>query len=149
MAQWSVDPAASPVLAAAVEALAQGRQPDLTGFDADQVRQAMAPMFGPGGLRPEVLDWLRHEISARSGAAATLTDADRAEFAWLSKEWGAVYQRLRGPGFDQLMIIGDSMPPFLFVPHRDAAGPPEPASPDLAPNEPDSNQAEPNQPGAE
>ena len=122
MDQWSVDPAASPVLAAMVEALAQGRQPDLAGFDPAQVRQAMAPMFGPGGLRPEVLEWLRRQVRSRSDAATALTDANRDEFAWLSKEWGAVYQRLSGPGFDQLVIIGNSMPPFLFVARREPGG---------------------------
>jgi hypothetical protein len=122
MDPWSVDPASGPVLAAMVEALAQGQLPDLAGFPPDRVRQAMTSMFGSAGLKPEVLEWLRREISARSADATTLTDADRSDFAWLSKEWEAVYQRLRGPGFDQLVIIGDSMPPFLFVPHREATG---------------------------
>lgn len=99
-------------------ALAQLRQPDLSQFSPEQLRQAMTEMFGAQGLKPEWLAWLRARIAELSDYSIALQDADRAEFAWLSKEWGAVYQRLSGQGVDQLVIVGDSMPPFLFVPHK-------------------------------
>jgi hypothetical protein len=99
-------------------ALAGLRQPDLSQFSPEQIQQAMKEMFGGQGLKPEWLAWLRARIDELSGHRTALMDADRAEFPWLSKEWGAVYQRLTGEMGDQLVIIGNSMPPFLFVPHK-------------------------------
>jgi hypothetical protein len=109
---------AAPVLEEITSALARLSQPELTGFPPEQVRLALADLFGPMGLRPEWLTWLRRRIREQSGDTVALEDADRDEFAWLSKEWGAVYQRLVAPDATQLVIIGQSMPPFLFVPAK-------------------------------
>ena len=113
--------AAGPVPAAIVADLAGLTEPDLTGFTPDEVRQAMGAMFGPDGLRPEWLDWIRRGIADRSGHRVSLADADRSEFAWLSKEWGAGYQRLIGPNTDQLVLIGNTAPPFQFVARQGGA----------------------------
>jgi len=109
---------AGPVPEAIATALASLRQPDLTHFSPEQIRQAMAAMFGEQGLKPEWLAWLRSRVDELSGHTTELQDADRAEFPWLSKEWGAQYQRLAGQSGDQLVIIGNSAPPFLFVPPK-------------------------------
>ena len=110
--------AVGPVPDAIVADLAGLTEPDLSGFPPEQVRQATNAMFGPDGLRPEWLDWIRRGIRDRSGDQVSLCDADRDEFAWLSKEWGAGYQRLVGPGTDQLVIVGNTTPPFQFVARR-------------------------------
>jgi hypothetical protein len=112
---------AGPVADAIVADLARAREPDLTGFTPEQVRQALRAMFGPDGLRPDWLDWIRRGIADRSGHRVSLADADRSEFAWLSKEWGAGYQRLVGPGTDQLVLVGNTTPPFQFVPRNGKA----------------------------
>ena len=109
---------ADPVHEAIAAALARLRQPDLTGFPRDQVDAAVAAMFGDAGVRPEWLAWLRGRIRELSNGVTRLEDADRANFRYLSKEWGVSYQRLVGPAGDRLVIIGRASPQFLFVPHR-------------------------------
>lgn len=109
---------ANPVPEAVAAALADLRQPDLSGLPEEQVRAAAAQMFGEQGLRPEWLDWLRSRIVELSNGMTRLEDADSADFLYQSKEWGAVYQRLVGLFTDRLVIIGNSTPQFLFVPSR-------------------------------
>ena len=53
-----------------------------------------------------------------SGGTTKLGDAEKDDFRYLSREWGAVYQRLAGPATEQLVIIGSSTPQFLFAPHK-------------------------------
>lgn len=110
-----MEPEVGPVLAAIASALARHVEPDLSALPPDQVRQARRVMFGPNGLRPELLDQLRTEVSQDSGGAIALQDADPATFPWLSKEWGARYLRLSGPGIDQLLILGDTEPMVQFA----------------------------------
>jgi hypothetical protein len=100
------------------QGLATLRQPDLSAFPADQVRDAVGQMFPDGAFSTEFLTWLRERVAEYSGSTTQLTDADPNDFAYLSKEWGAVYQRLTGPDGDQLIIIGNTVPPFLFVPKK-------------------------------
>ncbi len=108
----------NPVPEAVAAALAHLRQPDLSGLPEEQVRAATAQMFGEQGLRPEWLEWLRSRVVELSNGMTRLEDADSADFLYQSKEWGAVYQRLVGLFTDRLVIIGNSNPPFLFVPPR-------------------------------
>lgn len=107
-----------PVHEAMAQALADLQQPDLSGFTEAHVREAGNEMFDKNGLKPEWLDWLQVRIQELSEGMIRLEDADKDDFLFHSKEWGAVYQRLVGPFGDQLVIIGNSIPQFLFVPHK-------------------------------
>jgi hypothetical protein len=77
-------------------------------------------MFSKGELSPDWLGRLRVRIQELSDGTTKLEDADKDDFLYLSKEWGAVYQRLRGLFTQRLVIIGRSTPQFLFVPHKQA-----------------------------
>jgi hypothetical protein len=111
-------PSADPVREVIAQALAELRQPDLSEFPDTQIEQSMDEMFGVNGITPDWLDWLRDRIQQVSGGATRLEDADKDDFRYLSKEWGAVYQRLVGLLAERLVIIGRSTPQFLFVPHK-------------------------------
>lgn len=97
------------------QALAGLKQPDLSGFDEVEVWNEMAQLLTPGS---QELGRLRDRVAELSGGLTRLQDADPEEFAWRSKELGAVYQRLQGLFIDRLVIMGNSEPQFLFVPHR-------------------------------
>lgn len=111
-------PSADPVREVIAHALAELRQPDLSGFPDDQVERSLDEMFSVNGITPDWLDWLRTRIQQLSGGLTRLEDADKNSFRYLSKEWGAVYQRLVGLFAERLVIIGRSSPQFLFVPPK-------------------------------
>jgi hypothetical protein len=108
----------NPVYETIAQALAYLEQPDLSGFPEAQVREAVNEMFSQGELSPDWLGRLRVRIQELSDGTTKLEDADKDDFLYLSKEWGAVYQRLRGLFTQRLVIIGRSTPQFLFVPHK-------------------------------
>jgi hypothetical protein len=111
-------PSDNPVYESIARALADLRQPDLSGFQDVQVREATEGMFTDSGIRPDWLSWVRTRIQELSGGTTRLEDAERGDFQFLSKEWGVAYQRLVGLFTDRLVIIGRSTPQFLFVPHK-------------------------------
>jgi hypothetical protein len=111
-------PSADSVREVIAQALADLRQPDLSEFPDDQVERSMDEMFGVNGISPDSLDLLRARIQQLSGGLTRLEDADKDNFRYLSKEWGAVYQRLVGLFAERLVIIGRASPQFLFVPHK-------------------------------
>ena len=111
-------PSDNPVYESIARALADLRQPDLSGFPEGQVREAIEGMFSERGVVSDWLGWLRVRIQELSGGLTRLEDADRDDFLFLSKEWAVAYQRLVGLFTDQLVIIGRSTPQFLFVPHK-------------------------------
>jgi hypothetical protein len=98
------------VLEAAAQALADLRQPDLTAYPDRDVRTTIDTLMATG------LEPLRARILEKSGGQVRLEDEPNLDkFMYQSKEWGARYQRLRR---EQLVVVGRSTPPFLFVPHR-------------------------------
>jgi len=112
------NPRDNPVREAIAQALAGLQEPDLSGFTEAQVREATDAMFDRSGLTSESLDWLRKRIHELSGGMTKLEDANKNDFPFLSKEFGAVYQRLAGLFTDRLVIIGRSKPQFMLVPHK-------------------------------
>jgi hypothetical protein len=61
---------------------------------------------------------LTQSVRAISGVATPVAASRATRFRYLSKEWGAVYQRLVGLFAERLVIIGRSSPQFLFVPPK-------------------------------
>jgi hypothetical protein len=108
----------NPVYETIAQALAHLEQPDLSGFPEAQVREAVNEMFSKGELSPNWLDQLRIRIQELSHGMTKLEDANKDDFLYLSKEWGAVYQRLEGLFTKRFVIVGRSTPQFLFVPHK-------------------------------
>jgi hypothetical protein len=111
-------PSDNPVYESIARSLADLQQPDLSGFPEEQVREVTNEMFGESGIQSDCLDRLRDRIHELSHGMTRLEDADKDDFLFLSKEWGAVYQRLVGMFTERLVIIGRSKPQFLFVPHK-------------------------------
>jgi hypothetical protein len=102
------------VLEAIAESLGDLRQPDLSSFPEAQISEIMYELL----TRPERLNRLRSRIQELSNGRTRLEDASKDNFKYLSKELGALYQRLVGKFTNQLVIIGNSTPQFLFVPHK-------------------------------
>lgn len=111
-------PGADPVREEIARALAELTEPDLSEFPDGQVERSLDEMFGVNGITPDSLDWLRNRIQQLSGGQTRLEDADKDDFRYLSKEWGAAYQRLAGRFTERLVIIGRASPQFRFVPHK-------------------------------
>jgi hypothetical protein len=107
-------PTSDLVLETIARALAGLEQPDLSGLPAIDVWKTMESLL----TEPDVLDRLRSRVSNLSGGSATLEDADRTDFVFLSKEFNARYLRLRGLFRERLVIVGHSTPQFMFVAHR-------------------------------
>jgi hypothetical protein len=109
---------ADPVREVIAQALAALREPDFSEFPDDRVERSLDEMFSMNGITQDSLHWLRDRIQHLSGGLTRLEDADKDNFRYLSKEWGAVYQRLVRLSAEQLVIIGRSSPQFLFVPRK-------------------------------
>lgn len=107
-------PTSDLLLETIARALAGLEQPDLSAFPAVDVSRTMESLL----TEPDTLDRLRSRVSDLSGRSATLEDADKTDFAFLSKEFNARYLRLRGLFNERLVIVGNSTPQFMFVPHR-------------------------------
>jgi hypothetical protein len=111
-------PQDDPVLEEAARALAELVEPDLSTFPETQVWAAMTTVLDSTDPSAGGLGRLRARIHELSAAMTRLEDADKADFSYESKEWGAIYQRLVGLFTERLVIIGRSRPQFLFVPHK-------------------------------
>jgi hypothetical protein len=109
-------PGTSPVHEAIARALARLTEPDLSGFDDDQVSAALAEAYGASvHANPGYLAWLAGRIRTLSGGMTWLEEADPAEFPFLSKDFSATYYRLVGLFVQRLVILERSNPPFMIV----------------------------------
>ncbi|MEP7089390.1 MAG: hypothetical protein ABI776_04715 [Nocardioidaceae bacterium] len=100
------------VLDAIARSLAALRAPDLSGFDAMPVWRTMHELL----TDPDAWKGLEDRVKAISSGTVRLEDADSAQFPFLTHELGARYVRLRGLFVEQLAVVGNSSPQFMFVP---------------------------------
>ena|SRR5947209_72734 len=100
---------------AAANALAQGKQPDLSEFRTADVDMAMSRAFAFSGPLPSWLEWLKRRVAELSGQRYKLEEADPNDFPYRVKQPGVAYMRLTGPNDARLVIIGPFQPPFQFV----------------------------------
>ncbi|MEU3255368.1 hypothetical protein [Streptomyces sp. NPDC006997] len=94
--------------------LAAMAEPDLTGFDDDDVVRAVARTTGrePG---QRWSDELRRRVAHESLYQVRLEEADPEEFPFRIKQFGATYHRLIGPSGTRLVVIGPFARPVRFV----------------------------------
>lgn len=103
-----------PVIETIAVALAGMEQPDLTALPTADVWQTMNTLL----TDPQKMDALRARIAEVSGGLTGFDEANKDDFLFLSHEWGALYKRLVGLFTERLVIVGNSTPQFLFVPHK-------------------------------
>src|SRR3712207_3788794 len=109
-------PGTSAVHEAIAGALARLTEPDLGGFDDEQIRRAMDEAYGTDvRINPDYLAWLGRRIGELSGGMTQLRDAQPDEFPFRSKDFSATYHRLAGLFVDRLVIFQRSTPRFMIV----------------------------------
>lgn len=111
----AMPPFDNPVFESAAKSLAALKQPDFSGFSADEVDAAMETVFTASGLDPYWLAQLKSRIQELSLGLTQLEDASPEGFPFRVKSFGTSYHRLKGLFRSQLLVIGPFKPQIQFM----------------------------------